>query len=221
MGQMYFFAGDLEQALAACHRALDLDPQHGFSLLYLFYIHAKAGHNAEAADAYLRFIDIADPPGSQVRRAGYKDAGLRGLLRQDIDYFVNLSRNPMSHNRVAEDYALMGDHEQQRHLPRATWAAVFVIHIWEEVEHAESPEDVEHLLKTAKSSATADRTSLTQSGSLGNDCRLNYSLELMFPGKQPIRLKAGLRIAPFVQICALKSHLQYHCEHKYDCLPSY
>jgi len=34
LGQMYFFAGDLERALAACRRALELDPQHSFALLY-------------------------------------------------------------------------------------------------------------------------------------------------------------------------------------------
>jgi len=50
-----------------------------------------------------------------LRQSGYRDAGFRGLLRQDIHYFLTVSRNPESYNRVAEDYSLLGDHEQALH----------------------------------------------------------------------------------------------------------
>jgi len=112
LGQMYFFARDSEQAMAAYKRALELDPDNNFAMLYLFYLHAKAGREAEAADAYLKFTGKADPAGSEVRHSGYKEGGLTGLLREDINYFINVSRDKGSYNRVAEDYALLGDKEE-------------------------------------------------------------------------------------------------------------
>ena len=112
LGQMYFFARDYNQALAACRRALELDPNNSFAMLYLFYLHAKAGREAEAAEAYLKFTEKVDPAGSTVRHSGYKEGGFAGLLREDIDHFINVSRDPRSYNRVAEDYALLGDQEQ-------------------------------------------------------------------------------------------------------------
>ncbi len=112
LGQMHFFAREPEQAMAAYERALELDPNNNFAMLYLFYLHAKAGRETDAADAYLKFTEKTDPAGSHDRHAGYRESGFAGLLREDIDHFVNVSRNPRSYNRVAEDYALLGDNEQ-------------------------------------------------------------------------------------------------------------
>ncbi len=111
LGQMYFFAGDLERAEAASRKALELKPQHTFALLYLFYIHAKARRDSEAVDSYVRFIKDYPPASSEVRdRDG--QTGLRAVLLQDIDFLTNKSGDPKSFNRIAEGYALLDDREQ-------------------------------------------------------------------------------------------------------------
>jgi DNA-binding winged helix-turn-helix (wHTH) protein/TolB-like protein/Tfp pilus assembly protein PilF len=113
LGQMYFFAGDDARAVAACERALELNSRHSWARLYLFYIHAKAGRQEEAASAYLQFL-TAVRPGSQYDDVlmGHRSGGLRGLLERDIDYFARVSKNPESFNRIAENYAILGDRER-------------------------------------------------------------------------------------------------------------
>jgi tetratricopeptide (TPR) repeat protein len=113
LGQMYFFAGDDARAVAACERALELNARHGWARLYLFYIHAKAGRQEEAASAYLQFL-TAVRSGSQYGDVlmGHRTGGLRGLLERDIDYFARVSKNPESFNRIAENYAVLGDRER-------------------------------------------------------------------------------------------------------------
>ena len=113
MGQMYFFAGDLERAETACRKALELRPNYNFALLYLFYIHAKAGRDSETVESFLRFIEEFRPAAENNNAPGA--GGLRDVLLQDIAFLSTRSRNPKSYNRIAEDYALLGDKEQALH----------------------------------------------------------------------------------------------------------
>lgn len=116
LGQVYFFAGQDAKAIAACHRALELNPRHDWARLYLFYIHAKAGRQEEAATAYLEFLTAVMEPGVSQHYdnavQGRRRGGLRGLLEVDINFFENSAKSPGSFNRLAEDYAILGDRER-------------------------------------------------------------------------------------------------------------
>lgn len=111
LGQMHFFAGDFPRAEAASRRALELKPHYDFALLYLFYIYSKSGRESEAADAFLSFRASLGFPPSQVKDAAESER-LREVLREDNDFLVTKSRDPKSYNRLAENYALLGDREQ-------------------------------------------------------------------------------------------------------------
>ncbi|HVQ39644.1 MAG TPA: tetratricopeptide repeat protein, partial [Pyrinomonadaceae bacterium] len=90
LGQMHFFAGNVDEAVAACSRALELDADHPFAQLYLFYVGAMAERHSEAAEAFLRFLKVADPAGYEVRRTAYgREAGWQAMLRADINHLVN------------------------------------------------------------------------------------------------------------------------------------
>lgn len=116
LGQVYFFAGQDAKAIAACRRAIEVNPRHDWARLYLFYIHAKAGRQEEAATAYLEFLTAIMQPGDsqhyEAMLEGRRRGGLRGLLEADINFLVNVSKNPESFNRIAEDYAILGDRER-------------------------------------------------------------------------------------------------------------
>jgi TolB-like protein/Tfp pilus assembly protein PilF len=111
LGQVLYFARHYDEALAACQKALALDPDFINAHLYLYDIYSKKGLYDEAVEKFFYLaprIEKSDPATLRALRQAYEAGGIRGFWRQRIN---GLGRYPPGEYEVAKYYALLGEKE--------------------------------------------------------------------------------------------------------------
>ncbi len=111
LGQILYFARNYDEALAACQKALALDPDFINAHAYLYDIYSKKGLYDEAVEKFLylaqRFKN-SDPATLQSLRQTYQTGGVHGFWRERIRI---LSRYPQDEYEAAKYYARLGKRE--------------------------------------------------------------------------------------------------------------
>jgi DNA-binding winged helix-turn-helix (wHTH) protein/tetratricopeptide (TPR) repeat protein len=116
LGQIYYFAHEYDQAIAACRKALELDPDFINAHLYLYQIYAKKGMYSEAADEFFRYQELvgdkvySDPANEERLRKAYAANGINGIWRSSIE-LVRQGYSIDSYS-MAEYNALLGANDE-------------------------------------------------------------------------------------------------------------
>jgi tetratricopeptide (TPR) repeat protein len=116
LGQIYYFAHEYDQAIAACRKALELDPDFINAHLYLYQIYAKKGMYSEAADEFFRYQKLvgdkvySDPANEERLRKAYAANGINGIWRSSIE-LVRQGYSIDSYS-MAEYNALLGANDE-------------------------------------------------------------------------------------------------------------
>ncbi|HXG64226.1 MAG TPA: winged helix-turn-helix domain-containing protein, partial [Blastocatellia bacterium] len=113
MGQLHYFAREYEEAIAACHRALEVNPDFGFAHGYLSLIYEKQGDLEKALEAYGR----GGMPEAEVEayKERYRGSGIKGILRDRVDEeSKKYSKREFASNwyHLASWCALLGEKKQ-------------------------------------------------------------------------------------------------------------
>jgi DNA-binding winged helix-turn-helix (wHTH) protein/TolB-like protein/tetratricopeptide (TPR) repeat protein len=111
LGQVLYFARNYDEALAACQKALALDPDFINAHSYLYDIYSKKGLYDEAVEKFLYLaqrLEKSDPATRQALKQAYQAGGARGFWEQRIKI---LSRYPRDEYEAAKYYMRLGKQE--------------------------------------------------------------------------------------------------------------
>lgn len=115
LGQMLYFARQYDEALAACQKALAIDPGFINAHRYLYDIYAKKGMHEEVMEQFFalagRSAELAhpDPATLKAYRDAYEAEGLHGFWRERIKV---LSRYPLDPYGLAQCFARLEEKER-------------------------------------------------------------------------------------------------------------
>jgi DNA-binding winged helix-turn-helix (wHTH) protein/Tfp pilus assembly protein PilF len=113
LGQMYYFAHEYDQAIAACRKTLELDPDFINAHVYLYQSYTQRGLYAEAAEEFFKFQELVgdklytDPANEEPLRKAFAADGIRGIWRSSIDLLGK--GYSVDAYAMAEYYALLGE----------------------------------------------------------------------------------------------------------------
>jgi DNA-binding winged helix-turn-helix (wHTH) protein/Tfp pilus assembly protein PilF len=116
IGQIHYFAHEYDQAIAACKKAVDLDPDFINAHVYLYEAYTQTGMYAEAAEEFFKFRKLVgdkqytDPANEEQLRKGYAADGIRGIWKASVD--VLREGYTVDAYSTAEYYALLGEKDQ-------------------------------------------------------------------------------------------------------------
>lgn len=115
LAQMFYFAHEYDQAIAACKDALDIDPDFINAHNYLYQAYTQKGMHAEAVEEFFAFHKLVgdglynDPVNEELLRTAFATEGIKGFWKANLD--ILMKRNEYAYTK-AEFYALLGDKEQ-------------------------------------------------------------------------------------------------------------
>lgn len=111
MCQTLYFVQRIDDAIAQCHKTLQLDPRSHNAHQYLFEIYCSTGRYDEAVEMYFRLNDLELtplPPDIAARlRTEYEEGGINRFFGELIEYLTN--HWPQKKYSVARMYAWVGD----------------------------------------------------------------------------------------------------------------
>jgi len=114
LGQLLYFARQYDEAIAACQKALAIDPSFTNANRYLHDIYLKKGMSAEAVEQFFIVaqrpaeVTHSDPTTLKAYRDAYKAEGISGFWRERKKV---LSRYPVDAYRLAQCFARLGEKE--------------------------------------------------------------------------------------------------------------
>lgn len=117
MGQMFYFAHEYDQAIAACQKVLNIDADFINAHVYLHQAYTQKGMYAQALDEYFKVERLAggnpraNPTTEEKLRKAYATDGVRGFWRGRIDLLKLKGYYPDAY-AIAEYYALLGEKDQ-------------------------------------------------------------------------------------------------------------
>lgn len=108
MGQICYFAGDDDAAIAHCRKALELDPNFSFAHGCLFAVFARKGRYDEAVDEYLTCVELGKNSLeiATTLRAAYAASGWKGFCR------ARLARRVETRTGMAILYTQLGERKR-------------------------------------------------------------------------------------------------------------
>ena len=109
----YLFARRYDEAITIFEKNIELNPDWYGDYEYLFYTFAAKGMFAEAVDAYVRFMilaNLAPAPEIQATQESFARSGWEGFLRHRIKYLeVGSKRQNL---KLSEFYAYLGEKDK-------------------------------------------------------------------------------------------------------------
>jgi tetratricopeptide (TPR) repeat protein len=112
LGQVFYFARRYDEAIAACQKALAIDPDFINAHFYLYDIYTQKEMYGEAIEEFFR---VAQRPGEispqamNALRNAYETEGIRGFWKERIKV---LNRHPLDEYRLARYYARLGEKDR-------------------------------------------------------------------------------------------------------------
>ena len=123
MGQMHYFAREYDQAELYCKKALEIQPEFVFALVYLQGIYLKKGEDDKVLDPYLGLhravyqsaaysnTEALDKQIAELREI-YLQSGYEGLLRREIRTTSHSTPNNGYKYSLFVTYAKLGEKEK-------------------------------------------------------------------------------------------------------------
>lgn len=113
IGQLHYLAGQFDQAIEYCNRAIALDPDSQFPQFYLFHSYAAKGMENEA----LKHLAMAESPHRTIDKRildAYLRQGLAATLRSRLKKYLEMSNEDKAVNSllIAQHYLLLRDDEE-------------------------------------------------------------------------------------------------------------
>lgn len=111
--QVYYFTRDLEKAVEACERALELDPSSYFALGYLSAIGTMKGDEAKVVEYNLAILDLLSTDATSSRSV-LREQGHRAYVQAELQRRLALAQQKgvnESPFALAHLYLNLGDHE--------------------------------------------------------------------------------------------------------------
>ncbi len=117
-GQIYFIARDYDLAIAACRKALAMNPDYSNAHLYLYQVYTQKGMYDEAVEEYFTYQKLignkwySTPANEDMLRNAYANAGIRGFWQANLESLLKRDEYKAHASEKAEFCALLGDAEQ-------------------------------------------------------------------------------------------------------------
>lgn len=118
LGQILYFTGDFDGAIAQCHRTLALNPDFVNARIYLHQAYTQKGMYDAAIAEYFKVQKILDgnlsfdPKNENALRAAYAARGMRGFWQEQLKLDRHKSEDDTDFYRQAEFHALLGEKEE-------------------------------------------------------------------------------------------------------------
>jgi tetratricopeptide (TPR) repeat protein len=112
VGQVYYFSREYDQAVAACRKALEIDPDFIIAHQYLYHVYTQLGMYSEAVEEFLKYATTRSPAAVASLRHAYALSGWRGFLQNQLDYWEESKAGPLDRTEKAVIYGKLGHKPQ-------------------------------------------------------------------------------------------------------------